>query len=156
SSIKINRQVQLLDNYNDIYTFSKDTTPNDNKTNFDNSNKLPIIAKNCKNQDAIFIPNTNDKIPESLFTSVQLKPRNPLVPLMAIENMNIPHSSNLYDENSETVSQPRRKKIDNSTLEELFEEQGISWNKKKFGKEYQLRNIRLDDDDIVNATKIIS
>ncbi|CAG8574441.1 9905_t:CDS:2, partial [Scutellospora calospora] len=56
---------ELLDNYNNIHMFSEyinSLTPNDNNTNFDNSNKSPFITKNCNNQDAMFIPNTNDKI----------------------------------------------------------------------------------------------
>ncbi|CAG8795424.1 38182_t:CDS:2, partial [Gigaspora margarita] len=35
-------------------------------------------------------------------------------------------------------------------------EQSMDWNRKEFAKECKLRNIRLDDDDTVNAIKIIS
>ncbi|CAG8839367.1 9057_t:CDS:1, partial [Cetraspora pellucida] len=45
-----------------------------------------------------------------------------------------------------------RRKIDNPALEELFDKQGISWNRKEFAKKCQVQNIRLDDDDIINAT----
>ncbi|CAG8436307.1 10017_t:CDS:2, partial [Scutellospora calospora] len=91
---------ELLDNYDNIHTFSEDIsslTPNDNNTNLDNSN----------NAEPKEYEITNTK-------------------------------SNLYNKNSETVSLLRRRKIDNPALEELFEEQGMSWNQKEFGKEYQL------------------
>lgn len=57
---------------------------------------------------------------------------------------------------NENVPPPRRRRIEKPALEELFEEQGISWNRKEFVKECQSRNICLDDDDIINTTKLIS
>ncbi|CAG8682523.1 18504_t:CDS:2 [Dentiscutata erythropus] len=138
-----NEQLKTLNNYHNTYTFNED---------IDNLNKLSIIIEDCNNQDSILIPSSSNNIPESAFTSsIQLKSRNPLVPLTAIENMNISHSVkqlqtkrirnnkcksaldylNSQNKNTEIVlSLPllRRRKIDNPALKELFDKQGLSWN----------------------------
>ncbi|CAG8519250.1 16807_t:CDS:2, partial [Dentiscutata heterogama] len=174
---------EALNNHHDTYTFNEDIstiTLNNSETNLDNSNKLSIIMEDCNDQDSMLTPSSSNNISESAFTSsIQPKSRNPLVPLTAIENMNIPHSveqlrtkrirnnkrkgaleySNLQNKYTEIVSSLpplRRRKIDNPALEELFDKQGIGWNRKEFAKECQVQNIRLDDDDIINATKLVS
>ncbi|RIB06759.1 hypothetical protein C2G38_2046542 [Gigaspora rosea] len=136
-----------------------------------NEDSPAILVEDYQYQDAKLVPDIdNDGISESLSTSsIQFKSNN-------IDNNNIPYSieqrhakrtqnnkrkpalgySNLYKENSESVPLSQQKKIENSALKKLFEEQSIDWNRKEFAKECNLRNIRLDDDDIVNATKIIS
>ncbi|CAG8669079.1 17737_t:CDS:2, partial [Cetraspora pellucida] len=168
---------EALNNHHDTYTFNEDIstiTLNNSETNLDNSNKLSIIMEDCNDQDSMLTPSSSNNISESAFTSsIQPKSRNPLVPLTAIENMNIPHSVEQlrtkrirnnkrkgaleYNKNTEIVSSLpplRRRKIDNPALEELFDKQGIGWNRKEFAKECQVQNIRLDDDDIINATKL--
>ncbi|KAF0434974.1 hypothetical protein F8M41_004829 [Gigaspora margarita] len=101
-----------------------------------NEDSPTILVEDYLYQDAKLVPNI-DGISESLSTSsIQFKLNNV--------------------ENFESVPLSRRRKIENSALEKLFEEQSMDWNRKEFAKECNLRNIRLDDDDTVNAIKIIS
>ncbi|CAG8574942.1 2604_t:CDS:2, partial [Dentiscutata erythropus] len=117
-------------------------TLNNSETNLDNSNKLSIMMKDCNDQDSILMPSSSNNISELAITSsIQLKSRN----------------SNSQNKNAEIVlflPLRRRRKIDNPALEKLFDEQGLSWNRKKFAKECQVQNICLDDDNIINATKL--
>ncbi|CAG8670627.1 27491_t:CDS:2, partial [Dentiscutata erythropus] len=94
----------------------------------------------------------------------------PLVPI--VENKNILYSiekrqskrirnnkhkdSNLNEKSGENGPPSRRRKIENSALKDLFNEQEINWNRKEFVKVCQSRSICLDDDDIANTTKLIS
>ncbi|RIB12486.1 hypothetical protein C2G38_2200514 [Gigaspora rosea] len=133
-------------------------TINDNDSNFgdfaESSSSQPIFEQSTSNNKS--------------------RSRNPLVPIKENVNMSyfvelrqtkrtrnnkrkaaLGECSDSIDKNANAL-QLQRRKIENSALEELFEEQNISWNHKEFARECQSQNICLDNDDIANTTKLIS
>ncbi|CAG8619162.1 13304_t:CDS:2 [Dentiscutata heterogama] len=133
---EVNRQVHLNSMVHSLNENIDSFTLNDNQINHNNLSNPHISICDYHDQETIIIQNTDSS--ELQFN--QPKSNNPLVPI--VENKNILYfiekcqskrirnnkhkDSNLNEKSSENVPPSRRRKIENSALKDLFNEQEIN------------------------------